>query len=77
MGGLSGIEYRNDYKRGIYENFGSDPNVKPEYSMVKSVYHIREFEVEKMKLFGRLKSQKKALEFDHPKIDLFLSHEWP
>lgn len=58
IGGLSGIYQSRDYSLGHYE--------RPPYnkSDVKSVYHVREYEVFKLK------------QIEEP-IDIFLSHDWP
>ena len=47
IGGISGIEKFFDYKRGYYEKYPFDRSSGAE----KSMYHIREFEVEKLKLY--------------------------
>lgn len=58
IGGLSGIAKENHYKMGHYE--------KTPYnrSDVRSVYHVREYDV------------KKLLQVEEP-LDIFLSHDWP
>jgi lariat debranching enzyme len=58
IGGLSGIFKTHDYKKGHHE--------RPPYSghAVKTAYHVREFDVFKLK---QVKSE----------IDVFLSHDWP
>ena len=62
IGGISGIKGRHhDYRRGFFETFPYN------HSTLRSVYHYREYEIEKFKLFDRLKG----------KCDLFMSHEWP
>lgn len=45
IGGVSGIESRWDYKKGLYETFPLDHN------SIKSIFHYRQFETEKFKLF--------------------------
>jgi len=49
VGGVSGIEKSFDYQRGIFETFPF-----PSMNEKKSVYHIREFEIQKMKTFSKL-----------------------
>ncbi|KAG2205992.1 hypothetical protein INT47_005310, partial [Mucor saturninus] len=58
IGGLSGIAKENHYKRGHYEVSPYNP------SDIKSVYHVREYDV------------KKVLQLMEP-VDIFLSHDWP
>jgi lariat debranching enzyme len=62
IGGISGIEKYHDYRRGYYEPYPFDGS---SYSAVKSMYHIREFDVEKLKMYPS------------NSIDIFVSHEWP
>lgn len=49
IGGVSGIHYGRDYRRGYYEQ---EPFT---YEMIRSAYHYREFEIEKLKRVKRLK----------------------
>ena len=58
VGGLSGIYKSNDYRRAQHE--------RPPYSSdtLRSAYHIREFDVEKLKSVTE-------------PLDVFLSHDWP
>ena len=58
VGGLSGIYKSGDYKRGQHE--------RPPYrdGQVKSAYHVREFDVKKLKSVTE-------------PLDVFLSHDWP
>jgi lariat debranching enzyme len=58
IGGLSGIYKSHDYKKGHHE--------RPPYlgHAVKTAYHVREFDVFKLK---QVKED----------IDVFLSHDWP
>ncbi|CAM6102309.1 unnamed protein product [Calypogeia fissa] len=58
VGGLSGIFKGRDYRSGHYERAPYDN------SDMRSIYHIREFEVTKL------------LEVKEP-VDIFLSHDWP
>jgi lariat debranching enzyme len=57
---ISGIEKEYDSQRGYFEEHPYTHNPKN----LRSMYHIREFEVEKMAL---LKTQ----------VDIMVSHEWP
>jgi len=70
IGGISGIEKHQDFKRGIFESFPY-----PSMSETKSVYHIREYEIEKFKLFGKI--SKIDPDKNMSATDIFLSHEWP
>jgi lariat debranching enzyme len=58
IGGLSGIYKHHDYSKGIHEYppFNS--------STCRTIYHIRTFDVFKLKLVTGA-------------IDVFLSHDWP
>lgn len=58
VGGLSGIYKYHDYKKGHHE--------RPPYAghAVKTAYHVREFDVFKLK---QVKQE----------LDVFLSHDWP
>ncbi|KAM7254515.1 hypothetical protein ACFE04_003895 [Oxalis oulophora] len=58
IAGLSGIYKPHHYHSGHYE--------RPPYnhSTIRSVYHVREFDVHKL------------MQLHHP-IDIFLSHDWP
>lgn len=58
IGGLSGVFQAHNYLKGNHE--------RPPYrnNQVKSAYHVREFEVMKLKLIGE-------------PLDVFLSHDWP
>ncbi|GJZ87131.1 lariat debranching enzyme [Tanacetum coccineum] len=58
IGGLSGIYKRHDYHLGHFE--------RPPYnsSDIKSVYHVREYDVHKL------------MQIEEP-VDIFVSHDWP
>ncbi|GAQ88917.1 hypothetical protein KFL_004690090 [Klebsormidium nitens] len=58
IGGLSGIFKHHDFRTGHYER----PPYNP--SDMKSVYHVREYEVHKLK---RIREP----------LDVFVSHDWP
>jgi len=74
VGGISGIEKEFDFQKGYFEEYPYVHNWKN----IKSMYHIRAFEVLKTKLFqpdtatagpdGLIKTQP---------VDIFVSHEWP
>lgn len=59
IGGISGIWSRGDYVRGHMEKIPYNEKT------LRSVYHVRQYEV------------KKLLAYQRSKIDLFLSHDWP
>nr|GEZ94509.1 lariat debranching enzyme isoform X1 [Tanacetum cinerariifolium] len=58
IAGLSGIYKRHDYHLGHFE--------RPPYntSDIKSVYHVREYDVHKL------------MQIEEP-VDIFVSHDWP
>lgn len=58
IGGLSGIYKSRDYRSGHFE--------RPPYnhSDIKSVYHVREYDVHKL------------MQIEEP-LDIFVSHDWP
>ncbi|CAM9856153.1 unnamed protein product [Chrysoparadoxa australica] len=58
IAGLSGIYKAKDYRRGRHERPPYDPNT------LRSVYHVREYEVYKLAQLTGL-------------VDIFLSHDWP
>ena len=60
IGGVSGIEKDYDASKGYYEEWPYVHNPK----WLRSMYHIREFEIAKLN------------QFTSP-IDIFVSHEWP
>ncbi|KTW28829.1 hypothetical protein T552_01458 [Pneumocystis carinii B80] len=60
IAGLSGIYKEKDYKKGHFEK------VPYNIASLKSVYHVREFEVCKLLNTARTRP-----------IDIFLSHDWP
>lgn len=59
--GISGIYKRRDYRKGHHEVFPYDENT------IRSVYHIREVDVERLKCLAK----------SNLRIDILLSHEWP
>lgn len=63
LGGISGIEGKWDYRRGLFEAMPLNAE------SIKSIFHYREFDIERFKLFNRLATDKK--------VDVFMSHEWP
>jgi lariat debranching enzyme len=58
IGGISGIHDGRHSKLGYYERLPYDDD------SMRSIYHTREFEVEKLSLLKE-------------KLDVFISHEWP
>ncbi|KAG5519411.1 hypothetical protein PMAC_002038 [Pneumocystis sp. 'macacae'] len=60
IAGLSGIYKEKDYGKGHFERVPYDATT------LRSVYHVREFEVSKLLNIPRTKP-----------IDIFLSHDWP
>ncbi|KAJ9112607.1 hypothetical protein QFC19_000627 [Naganishia cerealis] len=60
---MSGIYKSFDYKRGHFET------VPFTEKTVKSAYHVREYDVLKLKQLSRRKSK--------DLVDLFMSHDWP
>jgi lariat debranching enzyme len=50
LGGISGIDKYYDYHKGYYEQ---SPYVDDRDGL-RSIYHIRQFDVQKLKLVGRL-----------------------
>ena len=60
IGGISGIEKEYDAGKGYFEEWPYVHNHK----WLKSMYHIREFEVAKLGLYSA-------------HVDIFVSHEWP
>ena len=68
IGGISGIEQYHDYKKGFFESMPLN-----KHNEIKSIYHYREFEIEKMKFIWNLSNI-----YGKPKpIDMFLIQEWP
>jgi hypothetical protein len=49
IAGISGIEQYHDYLKGYFEQAPYN-----NHHELKSIYHYRQFDVEKLKLFGRL-----------------------
>ena len=66
IAGVSGIHKRYDYHKGYYESYpfsGDD---------LRSVYHYRAYEFEKLKCFSEFRRAQGGRN-----VDIFLSHEWP
>ncbi|SCV67095.1 BQ2448_5741 [Microbotryum intermedium] len=61
IAGASGIWKGPDFRKGHYEMVPFDD------STIRSVYHIREYEVARLT----------QLETQGPRVDIFLSHDWP
>ncbi|TNV78996.1 hypothetical protein FGO68_gene3847 [Halteria grandinella] len=60
VGGISGIEKHYDYLKGYCERW---PYVSDKDGL-RSIYHIRQFDVQKLKMVGG-------------PVDIMVSHEWP
>lgn len=58
IGGISGIFKGHDYNRGHFERPPYDDSTK------RSVYHVRNLEIFRLKQITR-------------PIDIFISHDWP
>jgi lariat debranching enzyme len=48
VSGVSGIKGHHDFKKGYFETYPFDNGT------IRSVYHYRAYEVEKLKLFAKL-----------------------
>ncbi|KAL3912022.1 MAG: hypothetical protein SGILL_007050, partial [Bacillariaceae sp.] len=80
IGGLSGIYKSHDYTQGHFESVPYDR------SSLRSVYHVRNVDVLRMKCLSIGKkhssgnrieeSEERAPRFDRP-VDIMLSHDWP
>ena len=64
IGGISGIDKHWDSQRGYFERKPYRSGGRKEQSLTKSMYHIREFEVQKFCLLQE-------------RVDVMVSHEWP
>ncbi|CAD7974929.1 unnamed protein product [Amoebophrya sp. A120] len=71
IAGLSGIWNRHHVLMGHHERMAVDRSGKVvlDDSTMRSAYHIRTFECEKLKLLPQLPNPKR--------VDVFLSHDWP
>ena len=70
IGGVSGIEKSWDYQRGLYELPPFD------HHTVKSIYHYRQYETEKFKLFKTIQERFRTTP-SATACEIFMSHEWP
>ena len=72
IAGVSGIFNSNDYRKGRYEY--------PPYdnSSLRSVYHVRNVEVARLKVLGRMhdRTPTQGRENKVP-VDIMISHDWP
>lgn len=68
IGGISGIYKSHDYNKGHFE--------KPPFdnSALRSVYHVREVDVYRMKCYAQTA---KMLRPVSPVLNIMLSHDWP
>jgi lariat debranching enzyme len=72
ISGISGIYKHNDYRRGRHE-FPPYDN-----SSLRSVYHVRNVEVARLKLLEKLqKNLPKEGRENVAAVDIMLSHDWP
>lgn len=74
IGGLSGIYKSHDFAKGRYEMPPYDKGT------LRSVYHVRNVEVYRMKCLGARVSSEETSEGDnHTRrpLDIMLSHDWP
>jgi lariat debranching enzyme len=81
IGGISGIYKSHDYVMGHHERAPYDSRA------VKSVYHVRNVDVERMKLLAAATTTTKESPLVEPspsqgcdgdnRIDAFVSHDWP
>lgn len=71
IAGISGIYKHQDYRRGRYEC--------PPYdnSSLRSVYHVRNFEVARLQILERLHSQMNGRHSNSQVVDIMISHDWP
>eukprot|EP00536_Pseudo-nitzschia_multiseries_P016266 jgi/Psemu1/220743/e_gw1.1061.11.1 len=75
IAGISGIYKNHDYETGYHEAPPYD------HRAVKSVYHVRKIDVERMKLLSAIctapwdRDQKEKT--DKNTLDVFVSHDWP
>ena len=60
---MSGIEGKWDFRRGLFESMPLN------HESIKSIFHYREFDIERFKLFHKLSKERK--------VDIIMSHEWP
>lgn len=73
IAGASGIYKSHDYTRGHYEMVPYDS------SALKSVYHIRMYDVMKLSQVSLVSTQNARLMYQLSKrdYDVFMSHDWP
>ena len=74
IGGLSGIYKSHDFAKGRYEMPPYDKGT------LRSVYHVRNVEVYRMKCLGTRASSDETSEGDNQTrrpLDIMLSHDWP
>lgn len=71
IAGISGIYKHNDYEMGRHE--------KPPYdhSTLRSVYHVRNVEVARLKVLERIQKQLSNTKDNQPIVDIMISHDWP
>ncbi|KAK4048773.1 lariat debranching enzyme [Microbotryomycetes sp. JL201] len=66
IAGASGIWKQHDFTKGHFETVPYDN------STIRSVYHIRQYEVARL-----LQASLELLKNHGPRVDVFLSHDWP
>jgi lariat debranching enzyme len=71
IAGISGIYKPHDYRMGRYERPPYD------HSSLRSVYHVRNFEMAKLKVLEKIHDKKYGTSNKSPVVDIMLSHDWP
>lgn len=71
IAGISGIYKNHDYRKGRYES--------PPYdrSSLRSVYHVRNFEIAKLKVLETILTKNSGTGGTSAVVDIMLSHDWP
>lgn len=71
IAGIGGIYKERDYDMGRFE--------RPPYdnSSLRSVYHVRNVEVARLKLLERIQNNTANIKGNRPVVDIMISHDWP